>query len=297
MSTLETIGIIASVGCALCWSISMILFRKAGEQHPPVAVNLFKNYLAFALMLPTAWLIEPPLPALSTQTWVLMLVSGALGIGIADALVLKALHLVGASRLAIIECLYAPFVIVIAVMFLDESFGMERALGTVAVLSAVLMITQSQERDSPIANRVWAGVAFGASGLLAMAVGITMVKPVFAQVPLFWLIALRLAAGVIGSAIVVRGVGLGVIHSQRLLWHSSDRRVLLMASVLSSYVAMAMWVTGFKYAEATVAAVLNQSSTVFTVALAALFLKEPFTRWQAAGTAVAIAGVLTVVFA
>ena len=50
--------------------------------------------------------------------------------------------------------------------------------------------------------------------------------------------------------------------------------IILVASVLSAYLAMMFWLGGFKYADASVASVLNETSNIFIVLLAALFLKE-----------------------
>ena len=71
-------------------------------------------------------------------------------------------------------------------------------------------------------------------------------------------------------------------------------RTLLPASVLGSYVSMLLWLGGFKWTEASVAAVLNQLTTVFIIILARLFLAEPLSRRRAAGAAVAVMGAIVV---
>ena len=55
--------------------------------------------------------------------------------------------------------------------------------------------------------------------------------------------------------------------------------------------AMLFWIAGFKYAEASVAAILNQTSTIWIVVLAALFLHEPLTWKRGFGAFLAFAGV------
>lgn len=61
-----------------------------------------------------------------------------------------------------------------------------------------------------------------------------------------------------------------------------------------SYLSLISWLAGFKYSQAGVAALLNQTSSVFIVLLAWLFLKEPMTRIKLIAVAMAFAGVALV---
>jgi drug/metabolite transporter (DMT)-like permease len=49
-----------------------------------------------------------------------------------------------------------------------------------------------------------------------------------------------------------------------------------------------------KYTKVGVAAILNQSSVIYILFLAALFLGEPFTRRKAVASALALAGIILV---
>jgi drug/metabolite transporter (DMT)-like permease len=71
-------------------------------------------------------------------------------------------------------------------------------------------------------------------------------------------------------------------------------RHALPAAVLGSYLAMVCWIGGLKYTKVGVAAILNQSSTIYILILAAIFLKEPFTRRKLVASIVALAGILLV---
>jgi drug/metabolite transporter (DMT)-like permease len=64
--------------------------------------------------------------------------------------------------------------------------------------------------------------------------------------------------------------------------------------VLGSYLGLMCWIGGLKYTKVGVAAILNQSSTIYILILAAIFLKEPFTRRKLVASLVALAGILLV---
>ena len=57
---------------------------------------------------------------------------------------------------------------------------------------------------------------------------------------------------------------------------------------------MILWIAGFKYTTATTAGILNQSSVVFSLVLATIFLREPFTRRKLVAVVLALTGVIVV---
>jgi drug/metabolite transporter (DMT)-like permease len=56
------------------------------------------------------------------------------------------------------------------------------------------------------------------------------------------------------------------------------------------------WLAGFKYARAAIAAPLNQTSTMFVVLLAALFLGEPLTKVKLLAVALAFSGAAIILY-
>ena len=61
---------------------------------------------------------------------------------------------------------------------------------------------------------------------------------------------------------------------------------------------MIFWVAGFKYTdESAVAGILNQTSIIFAIILASIFLKERFTTRKLIAVIIASAGVVVIVLA
>jgi drug/metabolite transporter (DMT)-like permease len=58
---------------------------------------------------------------------------------------------------------------------------------------------------------------------------------------------------------------------------SREWRVLVPAAVIGAYLAMVLWIAGMKYTFASTASVLNQTSAIFTLILATVFLRERLT--------------------
>lgn len=283
-------GSIFALSCALTWSLSVILFKKTGDDLNPIVLNLLKNCFGLALMVPTVCLIEDSFPVVPLRDLGILAVSGLLGIGLADAMVLKALKDIGASRMAVVECVYSPFVLLLSILFLGEALTPTRLIGGTMVVSALLLV--SAPTAGAQAPRRSAGFLWGIAGLLATAAGIVMIKPLFATIPLFHIIVIRMVAGVVASLATF-----AFVQNKRAalgeLLRVERKPLMLVACVLGTYVSMILWVAGFKYNDAGIAAVLNQTSTIFTVLFASFFLKERMSpaKWTAA--ALAAAGVVT----
>lgn len=294
---MEMLGEVCALSAAVVWSFSVILFKRS-ESVSPTAMNLFKNVVATVLLVATLPILGVGLdasrPALD---WVALVASGVLGIAVADTLLFVALRRLGAGRLAICECVYAPSIVALSVVFLDEPLTVAFLIGGVLVVGGVTLATTERDpdeaSDEPTAG-LRGGIVAGVLAMIAMAVGVILAKPVLERGHLVEVTLVRTVAGVVGQLLFVavrpgRGEAFSAFR-EREVW-----RTLLPASVLGTYVAMLLWLGGFKWAPASVAAVLNQLSSVFTIALAWLLLGEQLTGRRIMGALAAVGGALLVI--
>ncbi len=275
-------GELYSAACALLWAVAVLFFRKSGEQVPPVALNLFKGAVAIVLFIPTLLLAGQPFVAVG-QGWrdtLQLLASGAIGIGVADSLFFASLNRLGASGSAVVDCVYGPFVVLLAFFFLGEPLKLTLLAAMTLMVGAILIVTwepQSLAGGPEAQRRQRVGVALGLLSMLLMAAGIVLAKPVLNRSPVLWATPVRLVGGelvLLTQALLPRhrASALAVFKPGRL-W-----RVTLPSALLGSYLAMIVWIAGMKYTQAGIAGVLNQMSTLFVPLLAAVFLKEKLTR-------------------
>lgn len=281
---------------AITWAFAVILFKKSGEAVHPIGLNLFKCFLATVLFIPTMLIMGTDIlhPA-STRDYLVVMASGALGIGLADTLFFKSLNILGAGLSAIVSCLYSPTVIVLSMLWLNESMDLTQIAGLMLILGAVVAVTQ-EGKGNPVARRkLFIGIAYGFLGILCTGTGIVMVKPILDQAPLLWVIEWRLIAGTVFLVIVL------AFHPSRVNILKSIRSsqrwgYTLLGSFMGCYVAMLLWLAGMKFTSASIAAVLNQTSNIFVFLFAALILKEPLNRIRIVAIGIGICGVLLVTF-
>ena len=253
---------------AITWGGAVVLFKCSGEQVPPLALNLFKNTVAIVLLVLT--------PA---QDLALLAISGVIGVALADTLFFRALNLIGVGLISIVDCAYSPFVILASVLVLPEHLTAPLAAGTGLVLVGVFLSSRHKPPAGRTRGQIIRGSGLGLLALAAMAVGIVFAKLVLDgnDFPLFWATLLRMVAGTIALAALAQAS-----PQRRRHWSvfrpSAVWKVSLPGSILGGYLAMVFWLAGFKYTYASVAAILNQTSVVFAILLATIFLREELTR-------------------
>ncbi len=289
---MQLIGILCATGAALFWSTAVIMFKKSGETLSPTSLNLFKGIVTLLLLVPTLWIAGIPLfPQRPVNDWLLFGISGFLGITLADNFFFMALKRLGAGLWAVVDCLYLPFIILLSAVFLDESIGIKGMAGAALVIAAIGAGSFSRVSIVCPKRDFILGLIFGALAVILLASSIIMVKPLLEQTSVLWASFVRLMAGVTGLIVIA------VIHPERrvilgVLKPSPSWRIALPASVVGNYLAMLAWLAGFKYTLVSLAAILNQLSTVFTFLLAAAILKEPVTLPRLVAIGLAMAGAL-----
>ncbi|UCE61562.1 MAG: DMT family transporter, partial [Phycisphaerales bacterium] len=290
----ETYALLA----ALTWAFGLVLFKISGERVPPLALNLFKSTIALSLLLLTLLVFGEGLDTLdeyAPEDLALLLVSGLVGIALADTIFLRALNLIGVGLISITDCLYSPFVILCSILILSERLILSQYIGTGMIMFAVFVSSTHAPPGDKTRGQLVMGMLMAGLSVGMMAFGIVIAKPCLElyDFPLIWATTLRLVAGTLVLALLALASPLRKqywsVFKPAPVW-----KVSIPASVLGMYVAMILWVAGFKYTQAAIAGILNQTSTVFAVILATLILKERFTTRKLMAVILAIAGVALV---
>jgi drug/metabolite transporter (DMT)-like permease len=296
MESIPYIGEILSLLTAVFWAVAVILFKKSGETVPPIGLNLFKNALGFLLLLVTLGVFkEALLQQVPPADYALLMLSGAIGIGIGDTLLFACLNLIGAGLTAIVDCLYSPFIIALAVLFLGERLTFLQIIGAVLVVFAVLTVSLKWGRFDIDRHKLIQGISLGALSMLSTAVGVVLVKPMLSRIPFLWATEVRLLGALLTLTLIVS------FHSGRKkilvsILDKKSRLYVLSGSFFGAYMAMLVWLGGMKLTQASIASALNQTNSIFIVILAAVWLKEPLNARRIIAIIIAFLGVILVSF-
>ena len=291
------LGELLSIGSAASWASGVILYRKLGESLPPLTLNFLKNVIVLAMLVPVvAWLYAAHPPQMGAAQIGLCLFSGLLGIAVADTLYFAALNAVGAGRMGVIGNFYSPFVLTLSFAFLGERLNLLQGLGFLLVSAGVLLVARPEGGwrgiDGATQRR---GALLGTIAVALMAVGIVLVKPILEQQPLLWVTGLRMLGGLAGM--LALAAMRGQLRQLLPVRQMSGRKplhwpTLVLAAFVGQGLSMVLWLGGYKYTKASVAAVLNETSSVFILLFAAMWLREPLTRRGGVGVTLTLSGIV-----
>lgn len=292
----QALGCWCSILTAVAWAFALIFFKRSGERVPPLSLNLFKNTIGLVLLIATLPLCGDGLETIrrlsSADVWTL-LASGFVGIALADTVFFHALNRTGVGIIAIVDCLYSPSVIVFAFFMLGERLRCLQGVGAACILAAVLVSTRLKPPADRTRRQLAAGIVLGGLSMAMMAFGIVLAKPVLKDVPLVMATTLRMIAGAIClvayCAVTPQGRARFAVFRPSATWKWS-----VPGAFMGAYVSLVLWIAGFKYIEASVASILNQTSTVFAIILATVILREPFSRRKLLAVMLAVTGVVLV---
>jgi len=279
---------------AIMWASAVIYLKWSGQTIPPFALNVFRVVISTVILLLTLFAVkEPAFREAPVADYMILFASGVIAIAISDTLFLMALNRIGAGLMAIVDCLYAPFVVIFAFLLLGEELGPWQYAGMAMVIGGALIAARHEPPPGTHAKQILIGSLYGFLSMATVALGIVIAKPVLNRSPVLWATTMRQ----IGALIVMLPVALTVRSRGKifsLFRPARDWKYSVPGTLLGSYLALIFWVAGMKYSQAGPAAILNQTSSIYILILASIFLKEPFTARKVIATVLAIAGIIMV---
>ena len=283
-------GELFSFLAAIVFALSVVMFRWTGKHVPPVTLNLFKNLLVIVLLLLTILLVKSSrMTGATMHDYVILSVSGVLGIAIGDTFFFWSLNILGAGYKAIVDSVYMPMVVFFSFVILGERMAPLQIFGAAMILVGILIAFAGHQHEHLPRRTVLLGAAIGATSVTLMAFGIVIAKPVLDGSPVIWASLIRLVAGTL--ALLLYTLCLPDRWSRWKPYRTLPAwRLSVPAGILGGYIVMVLWIAGMKYTMASIASILNQLSLIFIIIFSAIFLKEPITRRKLAAIAIALAG-------
>lgn len=290
-------GEICSLLSAIFWALAIIIFKKIGDRVSPMVINPVKTTIGLLLFILTCIIIDVPIwpdAQFSRSDLLILSISGIIGIGIADIIFLHSLNILGAGISAIVDTVYSPFVILFAFIFLGESLSTIQLLGGGLIIGSVLYAS-TKIQNIPVNRKIFKqGILYAVGSIAMMALGIVMIKPILNTVSnkpqlQIWIAGYRLISGVLVSGTIMFYANykkniLNVLYDKKL-WPP-----LIIGSVLATYLGIAMWVMGMSMTTASISSILNQTSTIFIMVFAWIFLGEPLTKRRILSIIIAMIG-------
>jgi drug/metabolite transporter (DMT)-like permease len=286
-------GELAALVGSLLWAVASVVYSDIGRYIPPRELNLAKGLLALAMLGLTILAVGDPLPSSEPLALGLLLVSGAIGIGLGDTAFFASLKLVGARRVLLLGMLAPPLAALIALLFMEEALSPAAWLGMgLTVLGVAWVVTERVPEASQGSEHLALGILLGCLAALAQASAAVLAHAALAHTSIspLWGTAVRLAAGV---ALLM--IWISVARQPLGRWTSLEKPGqlwgrLLFALFTGTYLSMWLHQVALKLAPAGIAQTLYSTSPLFVLPLAA-WTGERITVRAALGAIVALVGI------
>lgn len=213
----QFIGEGAALLAAFLWAAATLMFGRLGKQLSPLVLNIVKGVFAIAMMMITLviqhfiqHLIQHPLSptpetltTLPTFSIMLLIVSGALGIGLGDTAYFSAINALGARKALLLETLAPPMATILAWIFLSERLSLAAISGIALTLMGVAWVISERVPGTAI-KQTNAGLKIALLATFCQAAGAVLSRAALAQTSVspLWSSLIRLSAGLVFMALL-----------------------------------------------------------------------------------------------
>lgn len=279
-------GELAALTTAFLWAFGSMVYSRISHKIPALELNLLKVSIAIFFLVFTILFQKIPLPATPTKDLYLLLLSGAIGIGISDTFFMKALKYLGARRTLLVRTTDPPTTAFLSSIFLQETLTMGAWSGIFLVVLAVsLAISERIPTGSQPINldKKFSkfslenqGIFFALLSALGQSVGAVITRQVLVETDInpIWSVLLRLLGG-----IAMMLIWMSLKQYQMGLWlrEMSQKKslfqllgILSLASFLSTFLGIWLQQTALKFTAAGVAQTLCATTPLFVLSMAVL---------------------------
>jgi drug/metabolite transporter (DMT)-like permease len=264
------IGEIAALGAAFVWALSSTIWQRVGQQIPAVVLNLLKGAIALVMLFATIIILGKSLPAVNPNILIMLLISGALGIGIGDTAWFIVLKYLGARRALLLETLSPPLTALFGLIFLQEKLSPIACTGILLTICGVAWVIAERTAETTLPSKhLWQGLGISLLGQTAHAAGAVLSRAAFAQIDIdpLWTAALRLSGGMAVMLCFLNATNLGTFQQLKV---PKILGAIIVAAFLGTYLGIFLQQTSLKYAPAAIAQALSSTSPLFILPLAVL---------------------------
>ena len=285
-------GDLFAIITAICWSSAVILFDLASKRFQALHLNAIKNSIGVCGFFITIVIFSIPVPNFSIHDLSVLFISGIFGIMIADVLFLDSLRRIGSGLSAVVSTLYTPTIFILAFFMFHETISTWSYLGgALVIFGIILSVYKTPNRLHK--KDLYIGIIFGVIAQLLTAFSVLMVKPIMEDTSVVVIALFRFGIGLSATVIIILiREGFSIFY-QKIKQGLNDK-IVVIGSILGTYLSVIFWLAGYKYTLAGRAAIYNQLSTIFIIVMARVFLKETLGYRKIIGVCISIIGAIMV---
>lgn len=289
-------GELAAMSAACLWAVASVVWSRVGQRIPPLQLNLFKGSIALVFLALTLFLQGELFPAIAPTAIALLLLSGIIGIGIADTALFSALNFLGPRRTLLVKILTSPSVAFLALIFLQERLTAIAWCGILLTLLGVAwVISERVPGTTGSEKHFWQGIGWAMLSTLGDAIGAILSRAALTLTDIspLWSTTLRLLSGVL---VLLLWLTLkGSTEETGSWWRKSLVSpklfgIITLTAFAGTYLGIWLQQISLKFAPAGIVQTLTATSPLFVLPIA-IWMGEKVSLRSILGVGVALAGV------
>ena len=273
----------------LFWSCNWIIGRALHQDVPPMGMTFFRWLIAVLILAPFA--IGPlrrDWPIVRAN-WRVMLMLGAIGVGMHNALAYIGLNFTTATNGVILNSCIPVMIIVMAWLFFGERLRRLQVAGVVISSLGVLTIFSQGSLQTLAALRLNAGDFFVMLSVAMWSLYTILLRHRPAGLHM---LSFLFCIAVVGNLCMLPFWIGEMLLGYRIAWTVQTVSAMLAVALFSSVLAYIFWNRGVEAVGAQVAGLFVHLMPVFGVMLAWIFLGERLQAYHVAGIALILVGIV-----
>lgn len=284
----KLIGIAAALGSAASWALGSVLFKKLGDELSPIALTFAKGVVG-AVFLGVA-MVATGYDDIGARAWMLLILSGLLGIAAGDTFFFMALRNLGAHAIVVLLTLGQVLTVLLAVVWLGErpSAGEWGGIGLVVAGVTIVMWTRLTDEES---RSGISGLAWGLLSVVCMSVSIIIAKEALETTGSIQATFVRMLAGTVGIFLFGQATR-QLAGAMRPLSQPRFAGLFLVSVAVITFGGFWLSLAAIEHVEVSIANTLNSTEPLFVLPLAAFVLKERITLPVIIGSGLSVLGIV-----
>jgi uncharacterized membrane protein len=286
--SLPALGALCALGSGLTWAVTSLLIRTVSPPLSSVTASAIRALLGGGLLL--GWVLLTGgvgrLTSMGESNFLMLVISIVLAIAIGDVLFFESLRFLGLARAMTVSMIYPLMSAVMAAILLGEPLTARLGVGSLVTLLGLALIVRARSGAPPREERFALGLAAAIAAALAWAGSLLVLKPAMGTLDPVTAQAVRLPLA--GVVLLATPWGWEAPRHVRAADRATLWRVVLLGLLTAA--SSVLFVTGIKWTEVAVAAVLSSTAPLFALPLGLIFLRERVTGVAVAGTVITLAG-------
>jgi drug/metabolite transporter (DMT)-like permease len=256
------LGYIAAIGAAAAWAFGSILFKKIGDQVDAIGLNLAKCIIGLVYL--GAILLFVGTKPIEGRDFLLLGISGLLGIALGDTFFFKALVLLGPRLTLLLSALGPVATVILAIVFLNERPSLVALAGMITTFTGIFIVTWG---EAPVTQEA---KAIKASGIFYSILSILVIS---------------------GSIIFAKIAIVSVPVLPAPFKDFSLLRLIFLSVFVVVFGGFVLFLAALKYIDASIATVLESTTPLWILPMSAFFLKEKIRPIEIFGAILAVFGI------